>query len=172
MLNHLLKNVISVKQTSQKNKTHLLVFIYLDVGRTTYAEMLYRTNIIAYVPADDVTGLASNVGKREICLLLLSKNILVNVYDDQRKIHVLELSFNSSVISIRMSRTRFGVVSFNILYFFVLYRLLVVLMNQIQIFSFPNQCRLLHTIETRINPRGLFRIISFVFQWEDYFRSL
>jgi hypothetical protein len=26
--------------------------------------MLYRTNLIAYVPADHVTGLASNVGKR------------------------------------------------------------------------------------------------------------
>jgi len=126
--------------------------------------MLYRTNIIAYVPADHVTGLASNVGKREICLLLLNKNILVNVYDDQRKIHVLELSFNSSVISIRMSRTRFELLVLIFCICFVFYRLLVVLLNQIQILSFPNQCRLLHTIETRNNPRGLFRIISFVFQ--------
>jgi len=131
--------------------------------------MLYRTNIIAYVPADHVTGLASNVGKREICLLLLNKNILVNVYDDQRKIHVLELSFNSSVISIRMSRTRFELLVLIFCICFVLYRLLVVLLNQIQIFSFPNQCRLLHTIETRNNPRGLFRIISFVFSMERLF---
>jgi hypothetical protein len=36
---------------------------FLDVGRATYAEMLYRTNLIAYVPADHVTGLPSNVGK-------------------------------------------------------------------------------------------------------------
>ena len=35
----------------------------LDVDRVTYAEMLYRTNLIAYVPADRVTGLPSNVGK-------------------------------------------------------------------------------------------------------------
>ena len=27
--------------------------------------MLYRTNLIAYVPADHVTGLPSNVGKTE-----------------------------------------------------------------------------------------------------------
>lgn len=32
--------------------------------------------------------------------------ILVNVYDDQRKTHVLELSFTTSVASIRMSRTK------------------------------------------------------------------
>jgi hypothetical protein len=37
---------------------------FVDLGRVTYAEMLYRTNLIAYVPADHVTGLASNVGKR------------------------------------------------------------------------------------------------------------
>ncbi len=28
-------------------------------------------------------------------------------------------------------------------------------MNKILIFSFPNQCQLLHTIETRENPKGL-----------------
>lgn len=28
-------------------------------------------------------------------------------------------------------------------------------MSKIHIFSFPNQCRLLHTIETRDNPKGL-----------------
>jgi hypothetical protein len=42
-----------------------VIFIYLDVGRVTYAEMFYRTNLFAYVPADHVTGLASNVGKRK-----------------------------------------------------------------------------------------------------------
>ncbi len=34
------------------------------------------------------------------------------------------------------------------------YRLIVVLVSKIHIFSFPNQCRLLHTIDTRDNPRG------------------
>ena len=38
---------------------------YLDLGRVTYAEMLYRTNLIAYVPAEHENGLASNVGKCE-----------------------------------------------------------------------------------------------------------
>ncbi|CAF0809353.1 unnamed protein product [Adineta ricciae] len=97
---------------------------YLEVGHVIYAEMLYRTNLIAYVPADYSTGFASNV---------------VNIYDNQLKTHVLELCFNASVMSIRMSRTR----------------LLVVLTNKIHIFSFPNHCRLLHTIETKDNPKGL-----------------
>lgn len=34
--------------------------------------------------------------------------VLVNVYDDQRKTHVLELCFSLSVVSIRMSRTRYA----------------------------------------------------------------
>jgi hypothetical protein len=39
-------------------------------------------------------------------------------------------------------------------YSLVFSRLLVVLVNKILIFSFPNQCQLLHTIETRENPKG------------------
>ncbi len=61
ILNHLLRNVIWVIR-------HIFIvieFFFVDLGRATYAEMLYRTNLIAYVPADHVTGLASNVGKRE-----------------------------------------------------------------------------------------------------------
>ena len=74
--------------------------------------MLYRTNLIAYVPADHVTGLPSNVGKRKIfglsfLFLIIRDLFLVNVYDDERKTHVLELCFSLSVVSIRMSRTRF-----------------------------------------------------------------
>ncbi|CAF0721204.1 unnamed protein product [Didymodactylos carnosus] len=37
-----------------------------NVGRVTYAEMLYRTNLIAYVPADHTTGLPSNMGLCEM----------------------------------------------------------------------------------------------------------
>jgi hypothetical protein len=94
-----------------------------DVGRATYAEMLYRTNLIAYVPGDHVTGLSSNVGKRERerekKYLYGNWNILVNVYDDQRKTHVLELCFNTSVASIRMSRTKFGIICFEIIFYFL-----------------------------------------------------
>jgi hypothetical protein len=71
--------------------------------------MLYRTNLIAYVPADHVTGLPSNVGKnkkKDFYFYFIYLNILVNVYDDERKTHVLELCFSLSVVSIRMSRTR------------------------------------------------------------------
>jgi hypothetical protein len=121
--------------------------------------MLYRTNLIAYVPADHVTGLPSNVGKRTngfFCSVLVYVNILVNVYDDERKSHVLELCFNLSVVSIRMSRTRFEnkIDLFDFFNLFFYNRLIVVLVSKIHILSFPNQCRLLHTIETRDNPRG------------------
>lgn len=72
--------------------------------------MLYRTNLIAYVPADHVTGLPSNVGKANDRLYSFETGDdihLVNVYDDERKTHVLELCFSLPVVSIRMSRTRF-----------------------------------------------------------------
>ena len=82
-------------------------FLRLDVGRATYAEMLYRTNLIAYVPADHVTGLPSNVGKANDRFETRENIHLVNVYDDERKTHVLELCFSLPVVSIRMSRTRF-----------------------------------------------------------------
>lgn len=79
---------------------------------------------------------------------------LVNVYDDERKTHVLELCFSLSVVSIRMSRSRFNNRSLFLLNSSFYSRLIVVLVSKIHIFSFPNQCRLLHTIETRDNPRG------------------
>ena len=154
MLNHLLKKVFLVRK---KMNVDFEYSFYLDVGRATYAEMLYRTNLIAYVPADHVTGLPSNVGKRKDLSFVRAIYwiILVNVYDDERKTHVLELCFGLSVVSIRMSRTRFDYIM-KILYKvkFCFYRLIVVLVSKIHIFSFPNQCRLLHTIETRDNPRG------------------
>lgn len=135
MSNHLLKRVFWVIKNSSRLS---LKCFRLDVGRATYAEMLYRTNLIAYVPADHVTGLPSNVGKANAGFDSFEIFSLVNVYDDERKTHVLELCFSLPVVSIRMSRTR----------------LIVVLVSKIHIFSFPNQCRLLHTIETRDNPKG------------------
>lgn len=66
MLNHLLKKVFLVKKKQYDIGLVLPVIFYLDVGRATYAEMLYRTNLVAYVPADHVTGLASNVGKKTL----------------------------------------------------------------------------------------------------------
>lgn len=55
------KSFLGKAERSKRMKTSIVV---LDVGRATYAEMLYRTNLIAYVPADHVTGLPSNVGKQ------------------------------------------------------------------------------------------------------------
>jgi hypothetical protein len=64
MLNHLLKNVILVINIKE-DFSYILFRIYfsIDIGRATYAEMLYRTNLVAYVPADHSSGLSSNAGK-------------------------------------------------------------------------------------------------------------
>ena len=59
--NPLHKNRSWVSERDIVVKVHIELF-FPDVGRVTYAEMLYRTNLIAYVPADHVTGLPSNVG--------------------------------------------------------------------------------------------------------------
>ena len=63
ILNPLLRNVILVREKRQLFFSSMNSLA--DMGRVTYAEMLYRSNLIAYVPADHVTGLASNVGKRK-----------------------------------------------------------------------------------------------------------
>ena len=63
--NPLHKNRSSVNERDRDIVVRVLIELFFpDVGRVTYAEMLYRTNLIAYVPADHVTGLPSNVGRR------------------------------------------------------------------------------------------------------------
>ena len=67
-------------------------YLFIDVRHVTYAEMLYRTNLIAYVPADSVSRLPSNTGKKKIFNTITIEIFSVNIYDDQRKTHVLEFS--------------------------------------------------------------------------------
>lgn len=63
----------------------------------------------------------------------------VLVYDDAKKRPVLEFTFSQVVLSVRCRRDR----------------LVVVLKNQIHVFSFPNNPQKLLTIPTRHNPLGL-----------------
>lgn len=73
ILNHSLKRVFLV--IDKRTILHGYSSFDLDLGRVTYAEMLYRTNLIAYVPADHITGLPSNVGTEKIvfCTLRLTR---------------------------------------------------------------------------------------------------
>ncbi len=63
----------------------------------------------------------------------------VLVYDDAKKRSVLEFTFRQAVIAVRCRRDR----------------LVAVLLEQIHVFSFPNNPQKLLTIPTRPNPLGL-----------------
>ncbi|XP_074660249.1 WD repeat domain phosphoinositide-interacting protein 4-like [Tubulanus polymorphus] len=98
------------------------------VGSLSQAEMLYRTNLLAIVAGGQTPKFAENT---------------VIIVDDaqkeqQRKI-VMELTFSQPVIAVRMRRDR----------------LIVVLRNQLHVFTFPNNPQKLCSFDTRDNPRGL-----------------
>lgn len=61
------------------------------------------------------------------------------LYDDCAKKFVLELTFNSSIRAVRLKRDK----------------LVVALLTQIHVFSFPTPTQRLFSIETRTNPKGL-----------------
>lgn len=60
------------------------------------------------------------------------------IWDDTAKKVVMDVSFNQPVVSIKLKYDR----------------LIVVLRNQIHVFSFPNNPTLLHSFDTRDNPKG------------------
>ncbi|XP_014671280.1 PREDICTED: WD repeat domain phosphoinositide-interacting protein 4-like [Priapulus caudatus] len=63
----------------------------------------------------------------------------VLIWDDLEKRFVLELTFTLPVVGVRLRRDR----------------IVVVLRNQIHVFSFPNVPQRMLTLDTRDNPRGL-----------------
>lgn len=101
------------------------------VGSIAQAEMLYRTNLISLVAGGSMPRYAENT---------------VLIWDDSQKDQskklVLEFTFSQPVMSVRMKRDR----------------LIVVLRNQVHVFSFPNQPKKLCSFDTRDNPRGLCEI--------------
>lgn len=67
------------------------------------------------------------------------------IWDDTAKKVVMDVSFNQPVVSIKLKYDR----------------LIVVLRNQIHVFSFPNNPTLLHSFDTRDNPKGLCDVSPF-----------
>jgi len=63
----------------------------------------------------------------------------VMIFDDNSGKMVLEFTFPDAVLAIRMKRDK----------------LIAVCRNQIHVFSFPNNCKKLFSVDTRDNPQGL-----------------
>jgi WD40 repeat protein len=95
-----------------------------EVGTIAIAEVLHRTNLIALVAGGAQQKFAENT---------------VLIWDDAKKKMVLEFTFSSPVLSLRVRRDR----------------LFVVEKNRIHVFCFPQDPRKLFTVDTRDNPRGL-----------------
>ncbi|XP_064603354.1 WD repeat domain phosphoinositide-interacting protein 4-like [Liolophura sinensis] len=97
------------------------------VGSVATAEMLHRTNLIALVGGGALPKFAENA---------------VLIWDDSQKGPdkvVLEVTFAQPVLGVRLQRDR----------------LIVILRNQVHVFSFPNNVEKLYSFDTRDNPKGL-----------------
>lgn len=101
------------------------------VGSVAQAEMLHRTNMVAVLGGGSMPKFAENT-------------VLIwdDLQKDAAKKFVLELTFPQPVMSVRVRRDR----------------LVVVLRNQVHVFSFPNNPQKLCTLDTRDNPKGLCEI--------------
>lgn len=97
------------------------------MGSIAQCEMLHRTNILAIVSGSPRPKFADNT-------LLL--------YDDAAKKFILEFTFPSTVLAVRLRRDK----------------LIVALLTQIHVFSYPTPTQRLFSLETRDNPKGLCEI--------------
>ncbi|XP_076058265.1 WD repeat domain phosphoinositide-interacting protein 4-like isoform X2 [Oratosquilla oratoria] len=102
-------------------KAHLRIDM---VGSLAHGEMLHRTNLLALVAGGSMPKYAENT---------------VLIYDDLSKKLVLEFTFSSPVLAVRLRKDR----------------LIVVCRRQIHVFSFPHHPERLFTCETRDNPRDM-----------------
>lgn len=115
------------------NVDPLHVKLHLDVtqfGTLSICEMLHRTNLLALVVGGTRPKFADNT---------------VIIWDDHLKRFVLELTFSSKVLAVRMR----------------LDKLFVAEINQIHCFSLNKNIQKLFTVNTRNNPRGLFEVSSY-----------
>lgn len=115
------------------NVDPFLIKLHLDVtkfGTLSICEMMHRTNLLALVGGGSRPKFADNT---------------VVVWDDWTKQFVIELTFPSKVLTVRMR----------------LDRMFVAEIDQIHCFSMPNNICKLFTVSTRNNPRGLFEVSSY-----------
>ncbi|KAG9511195.1 WD repeat domain phosphoinositide-interacting protein 4 [Fragariocoptes setiger] len=101
-----------------------------EVGTLSICELLHRTNLMAMVAGGPRPKFADNT---------------VLIWDDAAKRFVLELTFASTVVSLKLRRDR----------------LLVAERNQIHCFTMPHQPKRLFTVTTRDNSQGLFEVSSY-----------
>jgi len=94
------------------------------VGSVSHCEMLYRTNLVALVGGGVMPKFADNT---------------VLIWDDSIKKFVLEFTFPSPVLAVRLRREK----------------LIVGLISHIHVFSFPHNPTKLFTFGTPHNPKGL-----------------
>ncbi|KAI1309488.1 WD repeat domain phosphoinositide-interacting protein 4 [Halotydeus destructor] len=99
----------------------------VDVGTISIVELLHRTNLIALVAGGSKQKFAENT---------------VLIWDDSKKRFVMEFTFSTPVLAIRLRKDRM----------FVAER------NRIHVFSFPVSPKKLFTCDTRDNPKGLLEV--------------
>ncbi|OWF36241.1 WD repeat domain phosphoinositide-interacting protein 4-like [Mizuhopecten yessoensis] len=114
--------------------TQKLFLNYDTVGSLACAEMLFRTNLLA------VVGGGSFPRFDEKAVLIWDDS-----QKDPAKKVVMEITFAQPVVAVKMKRER----------------LIVVLRNQVHVFSFPNKPQKLFTFGTRDNPKGLCEVSGF-----------
>ncbi|XP_041362841.1 WD repeat domain phosphoinositide-interacting protein 4-like [Gigantopelta aegis] len=105
-----------------------------SVGSLASAEMLFRSNLIALVGG-------GNTPKFDEKAVLIWDNCQRN---PAQKV-VMDITFAQPVVAVRVQRDR----------------LIVVLRNQVHVFSFPNNPQKLYGFETRDNPKGLTEVSTF-----------
>ncbi|XP_071501508.1 WD repeat domain phosphoinositide-interacting protein 4-like [Diadema antillarum] len=98
-----------------------------DVGSVAKVEMLHRTNLIAIVAGGMTPKFAENT---------------VLIWDDRKRKFILEFTFPSAVLAVRLTRER----------------LVVALRTKIFVYSFPHNPQKLMAIDTRPNPNGILEV--------------
>ena len=97
---------------------------WTEIGSISICELLHRTNLIALVAGGSRPKFAENT---------------VLIWDDAEKQFIMELTFSTSVLNVKMRRDK----------------LFVVERTRIHGFNFPQKTEKLFTIDTRDNPKGL-----------------
>ncbi|XP_071131652.1 WD repeat domain phosphoinositide-interacting protein 4-like [Mytilus galloprovincialis] len=113
--------------------TQKLYLGHEQVGSVAHVEMLYRTNLLAII------GGGSLPRFDEKAVLIWDES-----QKDVQKKAVMDITFSQPVVNVKMKTDR----------------LIVVLRNQVHVFTFPNNPHKLDSFDTRDNPKGLCEVSS------------
>lgn len=113
------------------------------VGDVALACLLDKSNIVAIVPNRNGAKASGTEGRHQGLRLPISYNYNNNtqllLWDDARKKFVLEMTFDTAIVAVKMS----------------LHKLVVVLAKHIFVFTFPGRLTKLGFFETKPNYKGL-----------------